>query len=176
MGLPISPGTYGIDQSHSQLAYAVTHLGISTIRGSFDTYRGALSVGDDLASTSVTVEADATSMNSGNGMRDEHVSADDWLSVMGFPTVAFNSTAIHELGDGYAMTGDLTIRGVTQPVTFDVRYNGSSEFAVDGSTHHGFSAKGEIKRSDFGVDVGIPMVSDEVAITLDVQFIQPKPS
>ncbi len=174
MALPIAPGTYGIDTNHSQLGFAVTHLGISTIRGTFDRYSGALHVGEDLASTVVTVDAEMESINSGNRYRDEHMFGPDFFDTANHPQMTFRSTSIVDSAHGYAMTGDLSIKGVTHPVTFTTSFNGANIFPMDQSTHYGFSASGSISRSAFGVSYGVPMVSDEVKLTLDVQFILPK--
>ena len=173
MSLPMAPGTYGIDTMHSQLGFSVEHLGISIVRGTFDRYRGSLTVGETLADTSVTLDAEMTSMNSGNAMRDGHMHGADFFDVANHPTMTFRSTSIVDAGDNYEMTGDLTIRATTQPVTFSVTYNGSAVFPMDQSTHHGFAAVGSISRSEYGMSYGVPLVSDEVALSLELQFIQP---
>lgn len=173
MALPIAPGTYGIDTNHSQLGFSVRHLGISHIRGTFDRYSGAFTVGDDLASSGVTVVAEMASINSGNGDRDAHMHGADWFDVANHPQMSFRSTSIAEAPGGYTMTGDLTIKGITQPVTFSANYNGSNIFPVDQSTHFGFEASGSIRRSSFDVSYGLPLLSDEVKLSLDVQFVLP---
>jgi polyisoprenoid-binding protein YceI len=174
MALSIAPGTYGIDTTHSQLCFATSHLGISTIRGTFDRFSGALYVGDDLASTVVTVEAEMASINTGDRDRDGHMSSPDFLDSADHPQMNFRSTSIVEAGSRYTMTGDLTIKGVTQPVTFDVTFNGSNIFPIDNSTHYGFSASGSISRSAFDVSYVVPLVGDDVTLNLDVQFIRPQ--
>lgn len=173
MKLPIAPGSYGIDGVHSQLGFAVKHLGISSVRGTFDRFSGTLAVGPDLAGTTVTIEAEMASINSGSTMRDEHVHGAEFLDVANHPNMLFRSTSITESGSNYEMVGELTIKGTTLPVTFQVAYNGSATFPMDKSTHYGFSASGTISRSAFGVSYGVPMVSDEVGLTLDAQFINP---
>ena len=87
--------------------------------------------------------------------------------------MSFRSSAIVEAPGGYTMTGDLTIKGITQTVTFDAGYNGSNTFPVDQSTHFGFEATGAIHRSSFGISYGLPLLSDEVRLTLGVQFVRP---
>jgi polyisoprenoid-binding protein YceI len=175
MALPIAPGNYGIDTHHSQLGFTVTHLGISTIRGTFDRYSGALYVGEDLASTVVAVEAEMASINTGERDRDAHMQGPDFFDTADHPQMHFRSTSIVESGSGYTMTGDLTIRGITQPVDFEVTFNGSNVFPIDQSTHFGFTASGSISRSSFGVSYAVPLVSDEVKLSLDAQFVLPKP-
>jgi polyisoprenoid-binding protein YceI len=173
LALPIAPGRYGIDTYHSQLGFSVRHLGISVIRGTFDRYSGALQVGDDLADTVVTIEAEMDSINSGQRDRDQHMLGSEWLDTATYPRMTFRSTSIVEAPGGYAMTGDLTIKDITRSVTFDAIYNGSNIFPMDESTHFGFEASGSISRSAFGVSYGVPLLSDHVKLTLDVQFVLP---
>lgn len=173
MSLPIPAGTYGIDPMHSQLGFAVTHLGISIIRGTFDSFSGSLTVGADLTDSAVTIDAQMASVNSGNSMRDGHIHGAEFFDVAAHPEMTFRSTGISGSGPDYEMTGDLTIKGVTQPVVLDTTYNGTSVFPMDQSTHFGFSGKCTISRSAFGVSYGVPMVSDDVKLSLDVQFIKP---
>jgi polyisoprenoid-binding protein YceI len=151
----------------------VKHLGISTVRGTFDQYSGALYVGHDLASTVVSIEAEMRSVNSGNPYRDEHIHNADFFDVAHHPQMTFRSTSIVGAGDRYVMAGDLTIKGVTNQVAFDVTYNGEAVFPMDGSTHFGFTAAATISRTAFNMGYGVPMVSDAVALTIDVQFIRP---
>ena len=174
MALPIEPGVYGIDTMHSQLGFAVKHLGISVIRGTFDRFQGALTVGASLAATGVSIDAEMNSINTGNRMRDDHVFAPDWLDVETYPTMRFASTRVVESGGRYTLHGDLTIKATTLPIALDATYNGSGLFAVDGSTHHGFAATGTISRSAFAVSFGVPGVSDDVQLALDLQFVAPR--
>jgi polyisoprenoid-binding protein YceI len=176
VSLPIPCGTYGIDTWHSQLSFAVRHLGISTVRGTFVRYSGSLTVGEDLATTSVSVDAEMGSVASGNPGRDEHLHGELFFDVANHPLMTFRSTSIAAHGEGYVLTGDLTIKGTTLAVSFATTFNGSNVFPVDQSTHFGFTATGTISRSAFGVSYGVPLVSDEVALTLDIQFVQPAPA
>jgi polyisoprenoid-binding protein YceI len=173
LSLPIAAGTYGIDTVHSQLGFEVQHLGISSIRGTFDRFSGALYVGPTLADTVVVIEAEMASINSGNPLRDEKVMGADYLDVETHPQMLFRSTSITESGDGYSMTGDLTIKRTTLATTLQATYNGSATFPVDGSTHFGFTATATISRSAFGVSYAVPVISDEVVLTLAVQFVEP---
>ena len=174
MSLPIPAGTYGIDSWHSQLSFAIKHLGISTVNGRFDAYEGSLTVGEDLASTQVSISADMASVNSGNTMRDQHIQGPDFFDSENHPKLTFTSTGISGSGDNYQLTGDLTLRGVTKPVSLAVDFNGSNVFPVDQSTHFGFTATGSISRADFAMTYGAPLVlSDNVKLNLDVQFVKP---
>jgi polyisoprenoid-binding protein YceI len=173
MTLPIPAGSYGIDTAHSQLGFAIRHLGISTVRGTFDTFTGSLTVGDALADTSVAISAEMASVNTGNEGRDGHLHGEHFFDTGNHPTMTFASTAIEAAGDAYILHGDLTIRGITKPIALATTFNGDASFPMDGSTHFGFEATGQIARTDFGVSYGVPMASDTVKLTLDVQFVQP---
>ncbi len=173
MGLPIEVGTYPIDTAHSQLSFSLVHIGISTIRGMFDEFSGALEVGEDLDHTSVTIEAGMASINTGNPYRNENVMVPEYLDVANHPSMAFNSTSITESDSGYALTGDLTIKDVTIPTTFDVTYNGEAIFPIDGSTHFGFTGGATISRSAFGVSYAPEVISDEIDLFIDVRFVRP---
>jgi polyisoprenoid-binding protein YceI len=175
MSLPIPAGRYEIDTGHSQLGFGIRHLGISTVRGTFDSYRGSLTIGEDLASTAVEVEADVKSLNSGNSLRDGHLLGVDFFDQENFPSLSFRSTSISEDGDGYRLDGELTVRGVTKPVSFSVTFNGSALFPMDGSTHFGFGADAVINRTDFGVSYGVSLAADRVDVHLECQFVHPAP-
>lgn len=173
MTLAIPSGTYGIDTMHTQLGFAVTHLGITLVRGTFDRFSGFLTVGESLNDTSVTIEAEMASMNSGNAMRDEHMHGADFFDVANHPQMMFQSTSVIDNGESYDLNGNLTIKGVTVPVTLKTTFNGSAVFPMDQSTHYGFTASTTISRSAFGISYGVPMVSDDVELALNVQFIKP---
>lgn len=173
MKLPLAPATYPIDTVHSQIGFKVSHLGLTVVRGTFDEFRGALEVGRTLDEVSVRIEAEMASVSSSHPGRDEHIQNEDFFHSAVHPTMTFDSTSVSESGDGYELAGDLTIKGVTLPVALPVSYNGSAEFPMDGSIHHGFSVRGAINRSDFNMGFGVPLVSDEVGLEMEVQFIQP---
>lgn len=173
MSLPIPAGTYGIDPVHSQFGFSVTHLGISLVHGTFDNFSGSLTVGSTLDDTTVTVSAEMASVNSGNSLRDQHIQGAEFFDVANHQQMTFTSTSIREAESGYQMTGNLTIKGISQPVDFQVVFNGSATFPVDQSTHYGFGATAPISRSAFDISYGVPMVSDDVELRLDVQFVQP---
>lgn len=173
MTLPIAPGTYGIDTMHSQLGFYVSHLGISLVRGTFDSYTGSLTVGRALGETALSIDAEMASVHTGNEKRDLHLHGEDFFDVANHPQMSFRSTSIDENGSTYALIGDLTIRGITRSVTLSATYNGSGVFPMDKSTHYGFSASGTISRSDFGVAYGVPLASDDVALMLEAQFVSP---
>lgn len=177
--LPLSSGQWTLDQNHSSVLFVVRHLGLSNVRGRFDTFDATLDVGLSLESVSVSADVDLASVDTNNADRDAHLRSTDFFGTDKHPTMSFRSTAVTGSGEDYELGGDLTIAGITQPVTFDVEFHGTEVFPGDQTTHAGFTATGQIKRSDFGIDFGIIpgaeklMLGDKVKIELDLQFVAP---
>jgi polyisoprenoid-binding protein YceI len=173
MALPLSNGVWTIDPAHTQLGFSIRHLGIANIRGMFQQVEGAATVNGD--SAEISVNAQMASVSTGNSYRDGHLQAGDFFDVENHPTMTFRSTGIELSGDDAGkLNGELTIRGITQPVSLDVTFHGIAPSPVDQTGHAGFEATGSISRSAFGVTFGAPMISDEVRLALDVQLLQPK--
>jgi polyisoprenoid-binding protein YceI len=179
---PAAAQTWQIDTAHSRAQFTVRHLMISNIRGDFGAVTGTVEYdGKDLARAKVNAAIDVTSISTRVDKRDEHLKTDDFLDVANHPTMTFVSTSITPAGDGkYNMTGDLTIRGTTRPVTFELTAP-SGPITTRGQTKIGASASGMINRKDFGVkyhevmDNGGLGVADQVFIQLDVELIQRAP-
>jgi polyisoprenoid-binding protein YceI len=172
--------TWNIDPVHSVAEFKVKHMMISNVKGQFTSVKGTL-VLDETDVTKPHVEAfmDAASITTRDLQRDTHLKSSDFLDVEKFPVLSFKSTHISRSGDGeLAVTGGLTIHGVTRSVTFTVE--GPTPPAKDpwGNTRLGLSATTKISRKDFGLtwnaalETGGILVGDEVTITLDVQFIK----
>jgi polyisoprenoid-binding protein YceI len=168
-----------LDKNHSGVLFVVRHLGLSNVRGRFDRFDATLDVGLSLDSVSVTAEVDLSSVNTNNADRDAHLRSTDFFGTDEHPVMTYRSTSVTGAGEDYELVGDLTIAGVTRPLTLDVEFHGTEVFPGDQSTHAGFSATGEIKRSAFGIDFGIIpgaeklMLGDKVKIELDLQFVAP---
>jgi polyisoprenoid-binding protein YceI len=172
--------TWNIDPVHSHAEFKVRHLMISNVKGEFKGVTGKLNHNEaDITKSGVEVSIDATSVNTGDAQRDGHLKSADFFDVEKFPTLTFKSTRVSRNKDGVlTVAGDLTIHGVTRNVVFEV--DGPSAPMKDpwGNTRIGLSANTRINRKDFGLtwnaalETGGLMVSDEVAITLDVQFIK----
>jgi polyisoprenoid-binding protein YceI len=177
--LPLSAGAWTADPAHTTVGFVVRHLGLSKVRGRFDGVSAQLVVGDDLASSSVTAEIQMGTVKTGNPDRDAHLASSDFFNAELNPTMTFRSTSISGEGEEYSMVGDLTINGITQQVELDVEFFGTSVFPGDQSTRAGFSATGTLSRKDFGITFNAPvgadkvMISDKVALELDVQLIAP---
>ena len=177
--LPLAPGRWALDKNHSGVFFVVRHLGLSNVRGRFDEFDATLDVGSSLEAVSVTAEVELSSVDTNNSDRDAHLRSTDFFDTEHHRSMAFRSTSITGSGENYELAGELTIAGITKPVTFAVEFNGTEVFPGDQSTHAGFSATGQIKRSDFGIDFGIfagaekLMLGDKVKIELDLQFVGP---
>lgn len=172
----LKPGTWSIDPAHSEFGFTVRHAGISKVRGRFSDVEGEVRVGEDLSNSAVTASADAKSFDSGQQGRDEHVRGADFLDVEKFPTLKFESTRVAENDGDFVLEGNLTIKDVTKPVTFNVEYNGT---AVDpfGALRAGFAGSTQISRKDFGMTFNAPLdgggvlVGDKVTIGLDLAAV-----
>jgi polyisoprenoid-binding protein YceI len=173
--LPLVPGRWALDKNHSAVGFSVRHLGISKVRGRFDAFDVEFVVGATPADTHVEATIDIRSVDTGNADRDAHLQADDFFDSAVWPTMTFRSTAITGAGDEWQLTGDLTIRDVTRPVTFDVELHGVADF-VDGTRHAGFTATTKVRRSEHGIATGAPLLGEQVEVELDLQFVEPSAS
>ena len=165
--------TWVFDANHSVIGFENAHFGISLIKGRFRTAEVTIELDeDDLARSSVTATIDCTSVDSGNERRDETLRGETYLDVAEFPTAVFQSNRIQRRGEGYAIVGDFTLRGVTHEIELSARFNGE---VTDqrGNRKRGFSAATTIHRSDFGINTtiveGIPLAADEIRLDLQVE-------
>jgi polyisoprenoid-binding protein YceI len=170
--------TYKIDGAHTQAAFAVKHLMISNVRGEFGKTEGVI-VLDEANPSKSSVEAviDATSIDTRDAKRDEHLKSPDFFEVAKFPKITFKSTKVEKASDGLKVTGDLTIKGVTKQVVLDV--SGPSAEIKDpwGNAKRGVSATTQINRKDFGVSYGPDaIVSDVVRIQIDAELLKDQPA
>lgn len=174
--LPLRPGRWILDLHHSAVGFTIRHLGISKVRGRFSQLEAELMVGERTGSYTVAAIVSLDSIDTGNPDRDAHLRAADMLDVTRRPTMTFRSTRVQGDGPDWSLEGLLTIGDVTRSVTFEVDFGGVEDFAVDGRRHAGFEARGEIRRSDFGLGFGAgdAMIGDVVRIQLDMQFVEPE--
>ena len=172
--------TWNLDPVHSVAEFKVKHMMISNVKGQFTTISGSLALDEtDIANSRVEATIDATSINTRDAQRDAHLKSPDFFDVEKFPTLSFQSTAVKRTGDEeLAVTGDLTIHGVTRQVVFNVEGPTAPGKDPWGNTRVGLSAVTKINRKDFGLtwnsalETGGILVGDEVTITLDVQFVK----
>jgi polyisoprenoid-binding protein YceI len=177
-----------LESGHTAAGFKVRHMMVSWVRGRFSDVHGTIVIdGDDLTTAEVDVTIDATLLDSGLAMRDDHLKNADFLDVEKFPTISFKSTKLEQIGENdYVMYGDLTVRGITKNVRMDVRYNGlwqtpwwvekDGVFVNEGpKPRMGFVAKGVINRHDFGVswqgemDNGGLVVGNDVHLVIDAE-------
>jgi polyisoprenoid-binding protein YceI len=171
-------GTWAIDPVHSEVSFVVKHMMVSKVRGRFDKFEGTFVTGEDPLSSSVTASVDLGSINTGQEQRDAHIRSADFFEVEKYPVMTFASTGVKPGKEGFVLAGDLTIKGVTKPVEFDLEVNGFGPDAY-GGTRAGFSATTVINRHDYGVDFNGPIpgvpggvaVSEKVTITLEIEGV-----
>lgn len=169
-------GVYKNDPGHSYIAFSYNHMGYSNPIARWGSWTADLNWNsEDPAQSSIAATIDAASIDTGVAELDDHLRSPDFFEVEKFPTISFASTSLEVTGsDAARLIGDLTIKGVTKPVAFDVKINKAADDDFAKAYKIGFSAKGMIKRSDFGVDLYTPMVGDDISFTIEVEFIQPK--
>ncbi|MGA4506592.1 YceI family protein [Propionibacteriaceae bacterium G1746] len=178
-GLTNINGTFTIDPAHTRLGFVARHAMVTKVRGSFDELEGTASGdGQNPESAQINVVAKAASISTGQGGRDEHVRGADFLDVEQFPNVTFTSTDVKVVDeDTLKVTGDLTIKDVTKPVTIDFDFNGQAQDPF-GNTRIGFEGKTKISRKEWGLtwnaalETGGVLVSDEIALELEVSAIK----
>ena len=168
-------GTWDLDPVHSHIGFTARHLMVSKVRGHFTKFDVQVVTAENPLDSTVTASIDTASVDTGNEMRDDDLRSERFLDTAKHPLMTFTSTGVTPDGDKFKVTGDLTIRGVTKPVTLDVEVNG---FGADpyGGTRAGFSATTEINRNDFGVSFNAPvpggvMVSEKIAIEIDGEAV-----
>ena len=172
--------TWNLDPAHSAAEFKVKHMMISNVKGKFSGMSGKLTLNEsDISKSSVEASIPVASLNTGDEQRDGHLKSGDFFDAEKFPAMTFKSTKVVASAPGEGkVTGDLTIHGVTKQVTFEVE--GPSAPGKDpwGNTRIGLSATAKINRKDFGLvwnaalETGGVLVGDEVALTLDVQFVK----
>lgn len=166
-------GTWDIDEVHSDVTFVVRHLGVSKVRGRFTGVEGTIVTAENILDSSVTATIDAASIDTNNEQRDNHVRSDEFLDVANHPTLSFRSTGIRTDGEDYLIDGELTLHGVTRPVTLTAELGGFGAGLAEGSKVIGVSASTELNRGDFEVGAGLPtaVVAERIKIELNIEGI-----
>jgi|SRR5215469_4941920 len=167
-------GTWEIDPVHSYVGFVARHLMVSKVRGNFTKLEGQIVTDVSPLQSSATATIDTSSFTTGTDQRDSDVKGENFLDVAHYPTMTYRTTQIREQGNDIFADGELTIKGVTRPVTLAVEVNG---FGPDpyGGTRLGLSASGEINRTDYGItaNVALPtggvMISEKIQLTVEVE-------
>jgi len=169
-------GTWSLDPAHTEIGFVVRHMMVSKVRGHFEKYNATIVTAPNPTESHVEVEVDLSSITTGNDQRDAHLRSSDFFDVETSPAMTFRSTAVRPDGEDFLVDGDLTIRGVTRPITLTVEVGGFGPDAY-GGIRSGFSATAEINRRDFGVnwnaaiEGGGVVVSDKVTITIEAEAV-----
>lgn len=170
---------FEIDPSHSSAQFSVKHLGVSNVRGEFDKVTGAINVDEkDITRSTVNATIDATTINTREPKRDDHLKSADFFDVAKHPTIEFKSTKVEKAGSDEKLKvhGNLTMRGVTKPVVLDVEFPATEVKDPWGNAKRGATATTTINRKDFGLnwnkalEAGGLLVGDEVKITIDLEL------
>ena len=180
LALPALAVDWNLDDSHSHVGFKVRHMAISKVKGSFADFAATVTGEPGKPGTfSVEATVQLASVDTGNEKRDDHLRNPDFFDVEQHPTMTFKSTGVQMDGDEGKLTGELTLNGVTKPVTFDLEYAGQ---VTDpwGSTRMGFAAETTIDRREFGLtwskalEAGGLVVDNEVEIELEIELVQAK--
>ena len=169
-------GTWDIDPVHSDISFTVRHMMVSKVRGRFAEFSGEIVTGADITASAVNATIDAASIDTGNEQRNGHIRSADFFEVETHPTWTYRSTGVRTDGTDLVVDGELTIKGVTRQVPLTLEVNGFGPDAF-GGTRAGFSASATINRSDFGVDIAMPLdgggvvVSEKVQINLEIEGV-----
>ena len=168
----VKAGVYTLDPSHSKITWSVSHMGFSTYVGQFAKVEGQLTLDPRRPEASqLAVTVDANSVGTLNEALDKHLKTADFLDTAKFPTATFKATRIRVTGERTAdITGDLTLHGVTRPVTLEAEFNQAGVNPVDKTYSLGFDAEAKIKRSDFGITAYLPGVGDEVELEIEAEL------
>ncbi len=171
-----APGVYNVDAVHSTVSFVARHLVAAKVRGNFTDFAGVVTIGDSEETSSVEATVQAASITTNNEMRDNHLKSADFLEIEKNPTLTLKSTKISAKGgDDYEMVADLTLKGVTKSVTFDLEFLGTGPSLTPGATVVGFEARAEVDRRDFGVSFegslenGSLVVGNKIVIELAVE-------
>ncbi|MBE9462307.1 YceI family protein [Dyadobacter subterraneus] len=168
--------TWKSDKAHSQLKFDITHMGVSTVSGAFTDFDATIkSSKPDFSDAVFELTGKTASINTGIDKRNDHLKSADFFDATANPELSFKSTSVKKTGnDKYQLTGDLTLHGVTKPVTLELWYRGTVTNPMNKKPVAGFRATGTIKRADFalGTKFAPPMLSEEVSITADGEFGQ----
>lgn len=174
----LAADTWNIDTSHTQAGFSVKHFTLSTVRGDFSKTEGKVVVDEaDVTKSTVDVTIDASTIGTRDAKRDAHLKGADFFDVAKFPTITFKSTKVEKAGEGFKVTGDLTMHGVTKPVVLDVTSLTKEMKDPYGNTRRAVTATGKLNRKDFGVSYGPDaVVSDNVGLAIEAELIREVPA
>jgi polyisoprenoid-binding protein YceI len=163
---------FEIDPVHTSVSFKIPHVGISWIHGRFNEYSGSFTIDKaNPSASSFALAIKIESIDTNNKKRDGHLRSPDFFNAKQFPTMSFKSTSVKAVNGGYEVTGNLTLHGVTKPITFTLKGGKEVEFPK-GTRRIGFSTDLQLKRSAFGMDKFVPAAGDEVDITISLEGVK----
>ncbi|MEM6461051.1 MAG: YceI family protein [Pseudomonadota bacterium] len=167
----LAADTFKIDDTHTSIVFFVDHLGYSNTIGRFNDFAGSFDFDpENVENSKIQFVIDASSVDTNHEPRDNHLRSPDFLNVDEFPEITFTSTSVEKTGDNTGkVTGDMTMLGTTQPVTFDITLNQMAPNPRSGVLIAGFSARGEVDRSDFGMTFGQGGIGDTLDLFIEVE-------
>lgn len=175
----MSTTKWAIDPTHSEVGFKVKHMMFTNVSGKFESFDGSIETqGDDFTTAQIDFSADVNSISTGNNDRDAHLRSGDFFDTEQFPKLQFTAKGFEKISEGdYTLNGDLTIRGISQPVKLAVEYGGLMKDPW-GNEKAGFSINGKFNRKDFGLtwnaalEAGGVLVSDEVRVNIELQLVK----
>ena len=168
----LEASTWTLDAAHSRLGFTTKHMGVSEANGQFDKFEMKITgTKNDFSDATIELSAETKSINTGLGMRDDHLRSADFFDAEKYPSITFKSTSVKRKGNKLAIVGDLTMHGVTKSVTLAGVHNGTTTNRA-GAPLAGFKITGVIKRTDFGIGASMPatVVADEVVLNADLEL------
>lgn len=167
----VTAGSYKVDSAHTQVAFTVNHLGFNAYHGIFGDITGSLTLDPAKPDASkLSIEIPMSGIVTTSKALTDHLLKPDFFDAAKFPTARFESTSVVASGTSAVITGNLTIKGVTKPVTFNAQFIGAGPNPMSKAETVGFEATTSINRSDFGISYGVPMVSDKVDLRITAAF------
>jgi polyisoprenoid-binding protein YceI len=164
--------SYQVDTVHSFVHFKVRHFGVGNVWGRFNQLTGSVAVNDaDPAKSSIQVEVKTDSLDTGNQKRDQHLKGPDFFNVKQFPAISFKSKEVKKEGEAYQVAGDLTLHGVTKPLTVKVERLGAGKDPM-GGVRAGYETTFTVKRSEFGMSTMVGPVGDEVQLTVSAEAVK----
>jgi polyisoprenoid-binding protein YceI len=168
----VQEGAYTAEPAHTRVLFAVSHMGFTTWYGEFTHVSGTLNLTpQSVANSTLEIHIPTNTVSTSNAKLDGELKGSQWLDAEKYPEIVFKIKEVERTGEASAkVTGDLTLHGVTNPVTLDVKFNGAGTNPLDKKYTVGFEVSGAIKRSDFGVNTYIPLIGDDVKIIISAGF------
>lgn len=168
----VQAGVYNLETSHARVLFGVSHFGFSTWYGDLPGATGVLNLDPaDVSKTRLEVSIPVASLSTTNAKLDDELKGPQWFNAQAHPTITFRSTTVERTGPSTAkVTGDLTFRGVTRPVTLEASFRAFGQNPMNKAYTVGFEVRGKIRRSDFGFNIYVPAIGDEVELIISAPF------